>query len=129
MCSSDLGTELVREGAAGDAFYVIVSGQADVVRSGNVVVKLWLQISADEQLKRFKEREEISFKRFKITPEDWRNRDKWDAHERAASDMIEHTSTEHAPWTLVEAEDKRYARVKILKTIADAIEAAQGGGR
>lgn len=98
--------------------------EAQLERAGNVVIKLWLQVSQQEQLRRFREREEVSFKRFKITPEDWRNRDKWDQHERAASDMIEHTSTEHAPWTLVEAEDKRYARVKILKTVADALERA-----
>jgi polyphosphate:AMP phosphotransferase len=101
--------------------------EVQLVRAGNVVVKLWLQISKDEQLRRFQEREQVSFKRFKITAEDWRNREKWDEHERAASDMIEHTSTEHAPWTLVEAEDKRYARVKILKTINAAIERAQRG--
>ena len=111
------------------AYAEINDFESQLVRAGNVVVKLWLQISKEEQLRRFHEREEIAFKRFKITPEDWRNRDKWDAHERAASDMIEHTSTEHAPWTLVEAEDKRYARVKILKTIADAIEAAQARAR
>jgi polyphosphate kinase 2 (PPK2 family) len=103
--------------------------EAQLVRAGNVVVKLWLQISKEEQLRRFQEREQVSFKRFKITQEDWRNRDKWDEHERAASDMIEHTSSEHAPWTLVEAEDKRYARVKILKTINQAIERARGEGR
>jgi polyphosphate:AMP phosphotransferase len=106
------------------AYAEINEFEAQLVRSGNVVVKLWLQISQEEQLRRFREREEVSFKRFKITPEDWRNREKWNEHERAASEMIEHTSTEHAPWTLVEAEDKRYARVKILKTIADAIERA-----
>jgi AMP-polyphosphate phosphotransferase len=106
------------------AYAEINEFEEQLVRAGNVVVKLWLQVSQEEQLRRFREREEISFKRFKITPEDWRNREKWDAHERAASEMIEHTSTEHAPWTLVEAEDKRYARVKILKAIADAIESA-----
>jgi polyphosphate:AMP phosphotransferase len=103
--------------------------EAQLVRAGNVVVKLWLQISKEEQLRRFQEREQVTFKRFKITAEDWRNREKWDEHERAASDMIEHTSTEHAPWTMVEAEDKRYARVKILKAINDAIERAEDGAR
>jgi len=106
------------------AYAEINDFEAQLVRSGNVVVKLWLQVSQEEQLRRFREREEVGFKRFKITPEDWRNREKWAQHEQAASDMIEHTSTEHAPWTLVEAEDKRYARVKVLKTIADAIERA-----
>jgi polyphosphate:AMP phosphotransferase len=111
------------------AYAEINEFEAQLVRAGNVVVKLWLQISKEEQLRRFQEREQVTFKRFKITAEDWRNREKWDEHERAASDMIEHTSTEHAPWTLVEAEDKRYARVKILKAINDAIERAQSGAR
>jgi AMP-polyphosphate phosphotransferase len=103
--------------------------EAQLVEAGNVVVKLWLQISRDEQLRRFQEREQVTFKRFKITPEDWRNRQRWDEHERAASDMIERTSTEHAPWTLVEAENKYYARVKIVKAVADAIEHAEDGAR
>jgi polyphosphate:AMP phosphotransferase len=89
---------------------------------GVIVVKFWLQISKEEQLRRFKEREETGFKRFKITAEDWRNRDKWDDYERAVCDMMDRTSTEIAPWTLVEANDKRYARVKVLRTIADRLE-------
>jgi polyphosphate:AMP phosphotransferase len=93
---------------------------------GAVVVKFWLQISAAEQLRRFREREKTSFKRFKITPEDWRNRRKWTAYETAVCDMVDRTSTEIAPWTLVEAEDKNYARVKILTTIAKRLEAAIG---
>ncbi len=90
---------------------------------GIIVLKFWLQISQDEQLRRFKEREETGFKRFKITAEDWRNREKWDAYEHAVCDMIDRTSTEIAPWTLVEANDKKYARVKILRTVADRLEA------
>ncbi|MEZ4294278.1 MAG: polyphosphate:AMP phosphotransferase [Polyangiaceae bacterium] len=91
---------------------------------GLVVVKLWLQISKEEQLRRFQEREATGFKRFKITPEDWRNRDKWDAYQRAVCDMIDRTSTDSAPWTLVEANDKRHARVKILRTVVDRVKAA-----
>lgn len=98
--------------------------EAELVGAGNVVVKFWLQLSQEEQLRRFQERERVPFKRFKITPEDWRNREKWDDYERAASDMIERTSPSHAPWTLVEAEDKQFARVKILNTICDAVERA-----
>ncbi|MNP27258.1 Polyphosphate kinase 2 [compost metagenome] len=89
-----------------------------------VVVKFWLAIDKDTQMERFKERELTPFKRYKITEEDWRNRDKWDQYIDAASDMIERTSTEIAPWTLVEANDKRYARVKVLRTINDALEKA-----
>jgi polyphosphate:AMP phosphotransferase len=91
---------------------------------GVVVAKFWLSISKDEQYKRFKEREKTAFKRFKITPEDWRNREKWDEYGDAVCDMVDRTSTEHAPWTLVEANDKYYARVKILKTLCERIEAA-----
>ena len=89
-----------------------------------MVVKFWLQISADEQLRRFKERQDTEFKRFKITDEDWRNRDKWDAYVSAVCDMVDRTSTGLAPWTLVEANDKNYARVKVLKTLCDRLEAA-----
>jgi polyphosphate:AMP phosphotransferase len=91
-----------------------------------VVVKFWLQISKQEQLRRFRAREKVAFKQFKITPEDWRNRKKWDAYEKAVCDMVDRTSTEIAPWTLVEAEDKKYARVKVLKTIVKRLEAAFG---
>jgi polyphosphate:AMP phosphotransferase len=92
-------------------------------RAGNVVVKFWLQISKEQQLERFQEREQSPFKRFKITQEDWRNREKWDQYQLAASEMLEHTSTEISPWTLVEAEDKNFARVKIIRTICEALEA------
>ncbi|MDH4566059.1 polyphosphate:AMP phosphotransferase [Pseudomonas sp. BN414] len=91
---------------------------------GIVLVKFWLSIDKDTQMQRFKEREEVSFKRYKITEEDWRNRDKWDLYVDAVDDMVDRTSTEIAPWTLVEANDKRYARVKVLRTINDALEAA-----
>ncbi|MFJ4373742.1 polyphosphate:AMP phosphotransferase [Pseudomonas japonica] len=92
--------------------------------AGVVVVKFWLAIDQQTQLERFQEREEIPFKRFKITEEDWRNRDKWDLYARAVGDMVDRTSTEIAPWTLVEANDKRWARVKVLRTINEALEAA-----
>ncbi len=95
-----------------------------MVRDRLVVAKFWLAISAKEQLRRFKEREATGFKRYKITPDDWRNRKKWDAYIQAANDMVERTSTGLAPWTLIEAEDKNYARIKILETICDKIEAA-----
>ncbi len=92
--------------------------------AGAVVIKFWLQISADEQLRRFKEREDTEFKRFKITEEDWRNREKWDDYVNAVCDMVDRTSTGLAPWTLVEANDKNFARVKVLKTICERVEAA-----
>jgi polyphosphate:AMP phosphotransferase len=95
----------------------------ELADAGVIVVKFWLQISQEEQLRRFQEREKVAFKRFKITDEDWRNRDKWDAYQHAICDMVERTSTGNAPWTLVEANDKNYARVKILRTLCERIAA------
>jgi polyphosphate:AMP phosphotransferase len=95
-----------------------------------VLVKFWLAVSKDEQYKRFKLREKVAFKRFKITAEDWRNREQWDAYERAVCDMVDRTSTAATPWTLVEANNKYHARIKVLKTLCEAVEQAlarQGG--
>jgi AMP-polyphosphate phosphotransferase len=91
-------------------------------RNGIVVLKFWMQISKAEQLRRFKARERTRFKRFKITQEDWRNREKWSDYQRAAADMIERTSTANAPWTLIESNDKCFARVKVLRTVVAALE-------
>ncbi len=96
--------------------------EEQLVRHQVVVVKFWLSISQEEQLKRFQEREKIGFKRFKITDEDWRNREKWGDYELAVCDMIDRTSTEISPWTLIEANDKYYARIKVLKTVCERIE-------
>jgi AMP-polyphosphate phosphotransferase len=104
------------------AYSEINDFEEQLARNGAIVAKFWLQISKEEQLRRFKEREKTRFKRFKITAEDWRNRKKWDAYQTAAADTIERTSTAHAPWTLVEANDKYHARAKILETLVEAIE-------
>ncbi|XZG69039.1 polyphosphate:AMP phosphotransferase [Chitinibacteraceae bacterium HSL-7] len=104
------------------AYNEINDFEAQLDDAGVVVVKFWLAISADEQLARFKEREATEWKRFKITDEDWRNRDKWDAYVEAASDMIERTSTPNAPWHLIGANNKYHARVEVLRTLCDAIE-------
>jgi polyphosphate kinase 2 (PPK2 family) len=106
------------------AYSEINDFEEQLTASGAVVVKFWLAISKEEQLRRFKEREKIGFKRFKITAEDWRNREKWVPYERAVCDMVDRTSTEIAPWTLVEANDKNFARIKILKTLCERIEQA-----
>jgi AMP-polyphosphate phosphotransferase len=98
--------------------------EEQLVRNGTVLCKFWLQISKDEQLKRFQEREQTGFKRFKITEEDWRNRDRWEDYERAVADMVDRTSTSLAPWNLVEANDKSFARVKVLRTICEALDKA-----
>jgi polyphosphate:AMP phosphotransferase len=106
------------------AYSEINDFEQQLARHGMVVVKFWLQISKEEQLKRFEERQNIEFKQFKITEEDWRNREKWDDYELAVCDMVDHTSTDVAPWTLVEANDKYYARLKVLRTLCDRIEKA-----
>ena len=104
------------------AYSEINDFEEQLARNGAIINKFWLQISKEEQYRRFKEREKTRFKQFKITPEDWRNREKWNAYQVAAADMIERTSTEFSPWTLVEANDKYWARVKILKALVKAIE-------
>jgi len=86
------------------------------------VLKFWLHIDPDEQLRRFKAREQISYKQHKITEEDYRNREQWDAYSLAVNDMVARTSTQSSLWTLVEANDKRYARIKVLKTYCDKLE-------
>ena len=98
--------------------------EEQLARHGAVLVKFWLQVSLEEQLRRFQEREATGFKRHKITPEDWRNREKWPLYEQAVCDMIDRTSTDIAPWTLVAAEDKRFARIRVLETLCTRIEQA-----
>ncbi len=91
--------------------------EAQLAAHGILVMKFWLQISKEEQLRRFRSREDEGYKRFKLTGEDWRNRTKWDTYEQAACDMFDRTSTSAAPWTLVEANDKLFARIKVLETV------------
>jgi len=106
------------------AYTEINDFEEQLLGHGAVVVKFWLQVGKDEQLRRFQERATIGFKRFKITDDDWRNRERWDAYERAVNDMVERTSTELAPWTLVASNCKRYARIKTLETLHAAIARA-----
>lgn len=106
------------------AYAEINDFEAQLVRNNTVLVKFWLSISQDEQLRRFREREATDFKHFKITPDDWRNREKWGDYELAVCDMVDRTSTEIAPWTLVEAEDKYFGRIKILRSLVSHIEEA-----
>ena len=109
------------------AYAEINDFEHQLTEAGSIVIKFWLQISDDEQLRRFKERQDTEFKRFKITDEDWRNREKWDAYVTAVCDLVDRTSTGQAPWTLVEANDKNFARVKVIKTVCERVEAALGG--
>ncbi|MCX6688634.1 MAG: phosphate--AMP phosphotransferase [Methanoregula sp.] len=93
-----------------------------LVRSGTIFVKFWLQIDQETQLERFKEREEDPLKKYKITEEDYRNREKWALYDTAIDEMLEKTSTPIAPWTIVEANDKYYSRIKIMEKVIERIE-------
>jgi polyphosphate kinase 2 (PPK2 family) len=106
------------------AYAEINDFEAQLVEHGIVLVKFWLHITPEEQLARFESRERTPYKRWKLTDEDWRNREKWADYEMAVNDMVERTSTSVAPWTLVEANDKRYARVKVLETLCQRLERA-----
>ena len=91
---------------------------------GAVIIKFWVQIDKDTQLARFEERQNTPEKQWKITDEDWRNREKWDLYETAVNEMLKKTNTTYAPWHVLESNDKKYARIKALKIVIDAIEAA-----
>ena len=96
--------------------------EKELTDCGVVVIKFWMQIDKDEQLKRFNDRMNTPEKRWKITDEDWRNREKWDQYEAAIDEMISKTSTVYAPWTIVEGNDKLYARLKVLETVIGRLE-------
>jgi polyphosphate:AMP phosphotransferase len=106
------------------AFEEINAFEEQLNESGVIVVKFWLAISPDEQLRRFRDRQMTAYKQYKLTAEDWRNRDRWDAYEAAACEMIEKTGTELSPWFLVEANNKEWARVKVLETVVRRVQAA-----
>jgi polyphosphate:AMP phosphotransferase len=110
------------------AYTEINDFEQQLVARDVVVAKFWLAISKEEQYRRFKAREKVAFKRFKITEEDWRNRKKWDAYETAVCDMVDRTSTGVAPWVLVAANDKYRARITVLKAICGVLERALKGG-
>jgi polyphosphate kinase 2 (PPK2 family) len=106
------------------AYSEINEFEEQLVEDGIFLVKYWLHVTRDEQLRRFKERQRSPYKRWKLTDEDWRNREKWDKYALAVNEMIERTSTGVAPWTLVEANDKYHARIKVLDTICDRLDTA-----
>ena len=89
---------------------------------GTVILKFWMQIDKEEQKRRFERRQEDPEKQWKITEEDWRNREKWDQYELAVNEMLVRTSTTYAPWIVVEGNCKYYARVKVLRTVVEALE-------
>ncbi len=106
------------------AYREINEFEEELTEHGIVVVKFWVHIDRDEQLLRFKAREETSFKQHKITEEDYRNRERWDDYAHAVNDMVERTSTVFAPWHLIEGNDKRWARVRALKILCERLEKA-----
>jgi len=108
------------------AFREINEFEESLSNFGAVLVKFWIHISRQEQLRRFQERESTAHKQWKITDEDWRNRERWDVYEPAVIEMLQRTSTIHAPWTIVEGDCKLYARVKAIRTVVEALEGALG---
>ncbi|MBI3188833.1 MAG: polyphosphate:AMP phosphotransferase [Gammaproteobacteria bacterium] len=100
--------------------------EQQLTQAGTVLLKFWLHISPEEQLKRFKEREVIPWKKHKITEEDWRNREKWSAYELAVHDMISKTSTQSAPWTLIAGNNKSFGRIQVLQTVTDTLDRTLG---
>jgi len=104
------------------AFEEINEFERQLAEFGTVIVKFWLQIDRQEQLRRFQDRQETPSKQWKITPDDWRNREKWKQYEQCVVEMLERTSTTCAPWTILEANCKLHARTKALRTVAEAVE-------
>lgn len=104
------------------AYNEINEFEQELIDWGAIIVKFWLQIDRDEQLARFKERENTPSKQWKITDEDWRNREKWDEYEDAVNEMIKYTSTKDAPWYIIESNDKYYARIKAIETVTEAVQ-------
>jgi polyphosphate:AMP phosphotransferase len=105
------------------AYHEINQFEEELATNGAIVLKFWMAITKEEQLKRFRAREKTPFKSFKITEEDWRNRKKWQPYEDAVCDMVERTSTNIAPWHLIPANDKHYGRIAVLRTVCEALQA------
>src|SRR3712207_1363143 len=117
------------EGFAADeawrrAYREIVDLESTLATEGSVIVKFWLHLSPEEQLRRFESRRDDPYRAWKLTDEDWRNREKRQPYEAAVEEMLERTDTPAAPWHVVAAEDKRWARVAVVRTVCEAVEAA-----
>jgi polyphosphate kinase 2 (PPK2 family) len=108
------------------AYEEIAAFERTLVSNGTLLVKFWLQVSKDEQLRRFKSRESDPFKEYKITEQDWRNREQWNDYQLAADEMLRRTHSDVAPWTLVSANDKNHARLEVLETARRALESRLG---
>jgi polyphosphate kinase 2 (PPK2 family) len=103
------------------AYREINQFERQLIDFGTIILKFWIHISKEEQLTRFQERSSDKLRSWKLTDEDWRNREKWDLYENAVNDMLLKTSTIHAPWTVVEGNSKYYARVKVIRTVVDKL--------
>lgn len=108
------------------AYREINEFEEQLAQHGAIIAKFWLHISPEEQYERFKRREDVPWKQHKITPDDWRNRDKWDDYRSAVNEMVVRTGSEFARWHLVPSEDKHFARVFVLNTLCDALKGAMG---
>ena len=106
------------------AYSEINDFEEQIVGNGGILAKFWLHLSPDEQLRRFRAREKTPFKKFKMTPDDWHNRERWDDYVTAACEMFDRTSTSFAPWTVVASEDKLHARIHVLDTLVERLESA-----
>jgi polyphosphate:AMP phosphotransferase len=106
------------------AYAEINDFEDQLIENGTILVKFWMHITPGEQLKRFKARKRTPFKRWKLTGEDWRNRARWYEYETAAHDMVKYTSTHVSPWEIVPANNKNFARIRVLETFGDYLEAA-----
>jgi polyphosphate kinase 2 (PPK2 family) len=106
----------------GRAYQEINDFEEQLVDHGIILLKFWLQIDKDEQMRRFEARKEIPWKQHKLTEEDWRNRDKWDQYKLAIHEMVARTSTDKAPWKIIPANDKNYARLEVVRTVCDTIK-------
>jgi polyphosphate:AMP phosphotransferase len=115
---------LASEAECGRAYAEIAQFEEQLIAAGTILVKYWLHITRDEQEKRFTERANSPSKSWKLTDEDWRNREHWDDYELAVNDMVARTSTRHAPWYLIPANDKNHTRVEVVRLAAAAIEQA-----
>ena len=106
------------------AYYEMNEFEQELANWGAVILRFWVQIDKDTQLARFTDRQNTPSKQWKITDEDWRNREKWDLYEQAVDEMLQKTSTTYAPWHILESVDKKYARIKALKIVIEALEKA-----
>jgi polyphosphate:AMP phosphotransferase len=109
------------------AYREINEFEAQLVESGIVLIKFWIHITKEEQLDRFKQRDSEPHKKWKLTAEDWRNREKWDDYQGPVVEMLERTSTTRAPWTIIEGNNKQYARLRTLDVVIERLSAAMNG--